>query len=144
MIKVKELVRLKGDPVWTVDPKQTARVAIHIMNDQKIGALPVLDNGKLVGIVSERDIVRIVSRETEAYLDMPVSSFMTKNVITASGETTLEDCMEIMTENHFRHLPILEGDELVGIVSIRDLVAKLLMNKDALIIDLEKYISGKR
>jgi CBS domain-containing protein len=93
MIKVKELVRLKGDPVWTVDPKQTARVAIHI---------------------------------------------------TASGETTLEDCMEIMTENHFRHLPILEGDELVGIVSIRDLVAKLLMNKDALIIDLEKYISGKR
>ena len=144
MIKVKELIRLKGDPVWTVDPKQTARVAIRIMNDQKIGAVPVLDNGKLVGIVSERDIVRIVSRETEAYLDMPVSAFMTKNVITASAETTLEDCMEIMTDNHFRHLPILEGDELVGIVSIRDLVKKLLMNKDALIVDLEKYISGKR
>jgi len=144
MLKVKELIRLKGDPVWTVDPKQTARVAIRIMNDQKIGAVPVLENGKLVGIVSERDIVRIVSRETEAYLDMPVSAFMTKNVITASAETTLEDCMEIMTDNHFRHLPILEGDELVGIVSIRDLVKKLLMNKDALIIDLEKYISGKR
>lgn len=144
MIKVKELIRLKGNPVWTISPKQTARVAIRIMAEKKIGALPVIDNTKLVGIVTERDIIRIVSRETEAYLDMPIEAIMTSKVKTASAETTLEDCMMIMTENHFRHLPILEGDELVGIVSIRDLVAKLLMNKDALITDLEKYIGGTR
>lgn len=144
MLKVKELIRLKGDPVWTVHSKQTARIAIRLMTEKKIGALPVIDNGLLVGIVTERDIVRIVSRESEASLDLPVEEFMTKNVITASAETTLEDCMQLMTDHHFRHLPILEGDELVGIVSIRDLVAKLLMNKDALITDLEKYIGGTR
>jgi CBS domain-containing protein len=144
MLKVKELIRLKGDPVWTISPKQTARTAIHLLTEKKIGALPVIENEKLVGIVTERDIIRIVSRETDAYLDMPIEAFMTGKVKTASAETTLEDCMQIMTENHFRHLPILEGDELVGIVSIRDLVAKLLMNKDALITDLEKYIGGTR
>jgi CBS domain-containing protein len=144
MLKVKELIRLKGSPLWTVNPRQTARAAIHLMTEKKVGALPVLDGETLIGIVTERDVVRIVARESAAYLDMPVETFMTTNVITASAETTLEDCMQIMTDNHFRHIPILEGDELVGIVSIRDLVEKLLINKDALITDLEKYISGRR
>jgi CBS domain-containing protein len=144
MIKVKELIRLKGGSVWHAVPKTSMRAAIHLMTEKRIGALPVLDETGVVGIISERDILRVMADEGEECLDKDISNYMTRKVITASAESTLEECMQLMIDHHFRHLPILEGKELVGIVSIRDLVKKLLTQRDALINDLENYIVGKR
>ena len=98
----------------------------------------------MVGIISERDILRVMANKGEQCLDREISEYMTTDVVTASAETTLEDCMHMMIDHHFRHLPILEGNELVGIVSIRDLVKKVLTQRDVLINDLENYIVGKR
>jgi CBS domain-containing protein len=144
MIKVKELIKLKGGSVWHAVPKTSMRSAIHLMTEKRIGALPVLDENGLVGIISERDILRVMSSEGEKCLDHEISEYMTTEVVTASAESTLEDCMHMMIDHHFRHLPVLEGDELVGIVSIRDLVKKVLVQRDVLINDLENYIVGKR
>lgn len=144
MIKVKELIKLKGGSVWHAVPKTSMRAAIHLMTEKKIGALPVLDEDGLVGIITERDILRVMGNYGEQCLDKDISTYMTSSVVTASAESTLEDCMQLMIDHHFRHLPIMEGNELVGIVSIRDLVKKVLTQRDALISDLENYIVGKR
>lgn len=144
MLKVKELIRLKDNPVWTISPQVSVRSAVQLLTEKKIGALPVLDDSLVIGIISERDIVRAVNRLGISALEMKVSEIMTPEVYIISGETTLEDCMQLMTEHHFRHLPVLEDDELVGIISIRDLIKKVLPQRDALIEDLEKYIRGGR
>ena len=144
MIKVKELIKLKGDSVWHAAPGTSMRAAIQLMTEKKIGALPVLDENGMVGIISERDILRVMANKGEQCLDREISEYMTTDVVTASAETTLEDCMHMMIDHHFRHLPILEGNDLVGIVSIRDLVKKVLVQRDVLINDLENYIVGKR
>lgn len=144
MIKVKELIKLKGGSVWHAVPKTNMRAAIHLMTEKKIGALPVMDDLGLVGIITERDILRVMANHGEQCLDHDIADYMTREVFTASAESTLEECMQSMIDHHFRHLPILKGKELVGIVSIRDLVKKLLTQRDALINDLENYIVGKR
>lgn len=144
MIKVKELIKLKGGSVWHAAPKTSMRAAIHLMTEKKIGALPVMDENRLVGIISERDILRVMANQGEQCLDQDISNFMTDQVVTASAESTLEECMHLMIEHHFRHLPVLDGSDLVGIVSIRDLVKKVLSQRDVLISDLENYIVGKR
>lgn len=144
MLKVKELIRLKDNPVWTVSPQVKVQKAVQLLTEKQIGALPVLRDARVIGIISERDIVRSVYREGLAALEKPVEEVMTHEVIVISAETTLEDCMQLMTDHHFRHLPVLEGDKLVGIVSIRDLIKKVLPQRDALIDDLEKYIRGGR
>lgn len=144
MLKVKELILLKDNPVWTISPDESVSKAVQLLTEKKIGALPVVENSSVIGIISERDIVRAVDREGTAALNLLVEQVMIKEVIVISAETTLEDCMNLMTDYHFRHLPVLEGDELVGIVSIRDLIKKVLPQRDALIDDLEKYIRGGR
>lgn len=144
MLKVKELIRLKDNSVWTISPQVKVQQAVQLLGEKQIGALPVLRDTLVIGIISERDIVRAVYRQGLAVLEKPVEEVMTRDVIVISAETTLEDCMQLMTDHHFRHLPVLDGDELVGIVSIRDLIKKVLPQRDALIHDLEKYIQGGR
>ncbi len=142
MLKVKELIRLKDNPVWTISPDVSVSAAVQLLTEKRIGALPVVQDSSVIGIISERDIVRSVDRVGVAALNLSVNQVMTREVIVISAETTLEDCMQLMTDYHFRHLPVLEGNELVGIVSIRDLIKKVLPQRDALIEDLEKYIRG--
>lgn len=144
MLKVKELIRLKDNSVWTISPQVKVQQAVQLLGEKQIGALPVLRDTLVIGIISERDIVRAVYRQGLAVLEKPVEEVMTRDVIVISAETTLEDCMQLMTDHHFRHLPVLDGDKLVGIVSIRDLIKKVLPQRDALIHDLEKYIQGGR
>ncbi len=142
MLKVKELIRLTDNPVWTISPDASVSTAVQLLTEKRIGALPVVQDSSVIGIISERDIVRAVDRVGVGALDLSVNQVMTREVIVISAETTLEDCMQLMTDYHFRHLPVLEDDELVGIVSIRDLIKKVLPQRDALIEDLEKYIRG--
>jgi CBS domain-containing protein len=144
MLTVKELIHTKGSEIYYVSPYTSMRAAIELMVDKKVGALPVLNETGLVGIISERDMMCQLAEEGEAILEMQVDSYMTRKVVTVPVETQLEECMQIMINRNFRHLLVTEGDQFVGIISMRDLVSTLLKDRDTLIQDLEKYITGSR
>lgn len=144
MLKVRELIQTKGSEIFYVSPYTSMRAAIELMVEKKVGALPVLNEMGLVGIISERDMITYLAEEGEAILEMQVESYMTHNVVTVSGDIALEDCMQIMINRNFRHLLVTDGDKFLGIVSMRDMVSTLLKDRDALIQDLEKYITGSR
>ncbi|MDP3451149.1 MAG: CBS domain-containing protein, partial [Anaerolineaceae bacterium] len=107
-----------------------------------IGAMIVLDHGKPVGIFSERDFVREIAREQCLMLKLPVESCMTKELYCVTPSSTSDECMAIMTNKHIRHLPVMQGDELVGIISIGDIVKNMIEDKDLLIDNLQNYIFG--
>ncbi|MDO9086394.1 MAG: CBS domain-containing protein [Anaerolineaceae bacterium] len=144
MLKVKELLHQKGNDIFYVSPNTSMRAAIEMLVEKKVGALPVLNENGLVGIISERDMIRFLAEESEAILEMQVEIFMTRNVVTVSSETPLEECMQIMINRNFRHLLVKEGNQFQGIISMRDMVKILLSDRDVLIQDLEKYITGSR
>jgi len=144
MLKVKELIHQKGNDIYYVSPNTSMRAAIEMLVEKKVGALPVLNETGLVGIISERDMIRYLAEESEAILEMQVEIFMTRNVVTVSSETPLEECMQIMINRNFRHLLVKEGNQFLGIISMRDMVKTLLSDRDMLIQDLEKYITGSR
>ena len=144
MLKVKELIETKGSELYYVSANTSMRAAIELMSERKIGALPVLNETGLVGIISERDMINFLAEAGEAILEMQVESYMTNNVVTVAADTSLEECMQIMIDRKFRHLLVTENQKLLGIVSMRDMVSTLLKDRDALIHDLEKYITGTR
>ncbi len=104
MLKVRELIQTKGSEIFYVSPYTSMRAAIELMVEKKVGALPVLNEMGLVGIISERDMITYLAEEGEAILEMQVESYMTRNVVTVSGDIALEDCMQIMINRNFRHL----------------------------------------
>src|SRR5580700_9181586 len=116
------LLRFKGRQVWCIAPTSTVYEAIARMSEKSVGALLVMSEGRLAGIISERDYARKVILKDRSSKETQVWEIMTDRVITASPGNTEEECMRSMTERHMRHLPVLDGDEVVGIVSIGDLV----------------------
>ena len=112
------------------------------MDEKNIGALPVVDNGRLVGIVSERDYTRKVILKERSSQEILVSEIMTKQLLTVAPSDSVTECMRIMTEKRVRHLPVLEGTDLVGILSIRDVVNWLISAQTATIDSLHCYITG--
>jgi CBS domain-containing protein len=133
------LARKKVSTVWSIGPNASVIEAIRFMDERNVGALPVVDNGKLVGIVSERDYTRKVILKGTSSKDTPVSDIMTKQLITVNPRENVTDCMRIMTDKHVRHLPVLEGADLVGILSIGDVVNWLISAQKATIDNLERY-----
>lgn len=133
----------KGTDVWSVEPETTVFDAIELMAEKNIGALPVMENGKLLGIVSERDYTRKVILKGKASKQTPVSEIMFSPVISATPEHTVEECLRIMTEHRIRHLPVVDGERVVGIVSIGDLVNWTISAQTATISHLESYIAGQ-
>jgi CBS domain-containing protein len=133
----------KGHEVWSIEPDTTVYEAIRMMADKGVGALLVLEGGKLAGIVSERDYARKVILQERSSRDTPVRDIMTSNVVSVRPQQSLEDCMALMTAKHIRHLPVLDADKIVGIVSIGDLVKSIMADKEDLIEQLEGYISGR-
>jgi len=115
---------------------------IRLMDEKNVGALPVVDKGSLVGIVSERDYTRKVILKGRSAKETPVSDIMTRKVLTVTPSDSVTECMRLMTEKHVRHLPVVEGTELVGILSIGDVVNWLLSAQTATIDHLERYITG--
>jgi CBS domain-containing protein len=142
MILVSMILRAKGDEVVTVTPGTTMIDALQIMAKKNIGAMIVLDMGKPVGIFSERDFVREIAREQCLMLKLPVESCMTKELYCVTPSSTIDECMALMTNKHIRHLPVMEADELVGIISIGDIVKNMIEDKDLLIDNLQNYIFG--
>ena len=133
------LARKKVSTVWSIGPNATVIDAIRLMDEKNVGALPVLDNGKLVGMVSERDYTRKVILKGRSSKDTLVSDIMTKQVLTVNPSNSVTECMQIMTEKRVRHLPVLEGADLVGILSIGDVVNWLISAQKAMIDNLERY-----
>ena len=119
-MRVKKLLEAKGSQVYTISPDATVYDALKLMSEKEIGALVVVENGKMLGIFSERDYARKVILKGKNSQETLVKEIMTTNVLHASPKQKIRKCLSLMTKNHFRHLPIMEDDQLVGIISIED------------------------
>ena len=142
MILVSMILTAKGDEVISVNLGTTMIEALELMAEKNIGAIMVLDKGKPVGIFSERDFVREVAKDQCLMLKMPIETYMTKELYCVSPSSTIDECMAIMTNKHIRHLPVMQGDTLMGIISIGDVVKNVIEDKNLLIDNLEGYIFG--
>lgn len=142
MIFVRQLLAQKGGQVISVSPDTTLQDAIRIMADHDIGVVVVVNLGQIAGIFSERDFTRAFSFNNSLDLATPVSELMTRDVISVSPPATIDDCMVLMTENHIRHLPVIDNNALVGLISIGDVLKELLAERDSTIRGLENYIMG--
>jgi len=137
------LAHKKVSSVWSVGPNAMVGDVIQLMDEKNVGALPVVNKDSLVGIVSERDCTRRVILQGKSFKEIPVSDIMTKQVLTVTPMESITECMEMMTANRVRHLPVLEGTKLVGILSIGDVLKWLLSAQTATIDHLESYITGR-
>ena len=137
------LAHKKASTVWSIGPNAMVIDAIQLMGEKNVGALPVVDNGTLVGIVSERDYTRKVILKGRSSKETPVSDIMTAQLLTVTPNDNVIECMRIMTEKRVRHLPVLEGTNLVGILSIGDVVNWFITAQTATIDDLERYIGWR-
>ena len=133
----------KGAHVWSISPEATVFDAIELMDEKNVGALPVMDRNRLVGIISERDYTRKVALKGKASKQTLVKEIMFSPVISVSPDQTVEEGLRIMTEHRVRHLPVLDGEQMVGIVSIGDLVNWTISAQTATISHLESYIAGQ-
>jgi CBS domain-containing protein len=144
MKTVKHILQDKGHNIWHTTPDALVIDALKLMAEKEVGSLLVLDEGKLVGIISERDYARKVILKGKSSLDTPVGEIMTPKVISVRPENTIEECMALITDKHIRHLPVVVDDKVVGVVSIGDVVKAELAEKDFLIKQLKNYITGDR
>ena len=142
MKTVMQVLQVKGHDVWSIGPDASVYEALKLMADREVGALLVLDAGKLVGIMSERDYARKVILEGRFAKDTPVREIMSARVVCVRPEQTIEECMALMTDKRIRHLPVLKDDDLVGLVSIGDVVKTIISEQDFIIQQLEHYITG--
>ncbi len=139
---VSDILNYKGTQVWSVSPDTTVFDAIQMMAEKNVGALLVTEGEKLVGIISERDYTRKVILKGKSSKQTEVAEILTGQVIQVTPSQTIEECMRLMTDHHIRHLPVLEDDKLVGIVSIGDLVNWIISAQSSTISQLETYITG--
>jgi CBS domain-containing protein len=143
MKTVAELLRVKPSRVISVRPEQTVLEAIKILAQENIGAAIVMSGDRIAGILSERDYTRKVVLKGRSSDTTRVEEIMTPNVIVVSPRTKTRECMQLMTEKNFRHLPVVEEGRCIGMVSIRDIVSDIIADQDFTIEQLEHYISGQ-
>jgi CBS domain-containing protein len=139
---VRRILERKESTVWSIAPEAMVYDAIKLMAQRNVGALMVLENNRLVGIISERDYTRKVILQGKSSKETAVREIMTQELVTAEPNDNIGECMRIMTERRVRHLPVLEGSKLIGVVSIGDLLKLLISEQDAAIDHLERYITG--
>jgi CBS domain-containing protein len=142
MKRVKDILSNKGAEIWSIGPDDTVYAAIHLLAEKKAGALAVIDGERLIGIISERDYARQIILKGRSSENTLVKDIMSSNVITAAPGQDIQACMQLMTEKRIRHLPIIDADKLVGMISIGDLVRAIIADQESTIGDLEKYISS--
>ena len=142
MTSVAQLLKAKPTQLWTIAPKASVFDALALMAKKDVGALPVVNDDKLVGMFSERDYARKVVLQGRASKTTTVSELMTSKVYYVRPDQTVEDCMALMTEKRIRHLPVLDGQKLLGIVTIGDLVKSIITAQEITIRSLQNYITG--
>ena len=136
------ILNRKGTTVWSVSPTNTVFEAISMMAEKNVGALPVLEGDRLVGMISERDYARKVILLGRGSRETSVAEIMTVNLKTVDLSESVQECMQIMTENRVRHIPVLDGGKLVGLISIGDCVNWIISAQTAAIDDLERFVTG--
>jgi CBS domain-containing protein len=139
---IKHLLELKGQHVWTIAPNATVLDAVREMADKSIGSLVVMDDEKLVGIITERHYARNVILKGKTSPTTLVKDIMERNVVHVGAEQSVELCMALMTEKRVRHLPVVEGTKVIGIISIGDLLKFVISKREFAIDQLEHYIQG--
>jgi len=140
MKTVKQLLQGRSRGLCTIGPEAPVFDALKLMAENNVGALLVMDAGRLVGIVTERDYARKVILKGKSSLDTPVREIMTDNVLCVHPDQSAEECMGLMTDKRVRHLPVMEGDQLIGVLSIGDLVKEVISEQQFVIKQLESYI----
>lgn len=140
MSTVRQLLEVKGRDIWSVSPNATVLQALRTMADKQVGALVVLDGDKLVGVLSERDYARKVILYGKTSKATKVKEIMSSPVVTVHPDQTVAECMELMTNKHIRHLPVMENDALIGVISIGDVVRDVIYSQRRKLKDLEERV----
>lgn len=143
MITVKDvLVKRSGSATASVSPSDTVYRALQVMAENNVGAVVICDEGRIAGIFTERDYCRKIILRGRSSVNTPISEIMSKNMITVRPDQTLEECMDLMSKYYIRHLPVQEDDQLVGVVSMRDVMEMIIAVKQDRIDRLERYLLG--
>lgn len=141
---VRDLLRKRALDVWTISSDDTVFQALEVMAEKNVGALPVVEGNKLVGIFSERDYARKVILHGRSSKELLVNEIMSGRVFYVRPNQTIEDCMALMTKLKIRHLPVLDGEALIGMISMRDVVEDIILEQDFIIEQLVNYIQSER
>ena len=142
MKTVRNILDAKGRDVWRIAPDESVLDAIRMMSEKSVGALLVMEGARLAGIISERDYARKVILKGKSSEKTPVREIMTTDVVCAAPDESIEDCMRVMTEKRIRHLPVVENETVIGVLSIGDLVKAIIEEQHFTIKQLEMYITG--
>jgi len=144
MNTVRQLLKGKGEHVWTVSKESTVFDGLQLMAEKRIGSLVVVDDGQIIGIFTERDYARRIGPERKNPEETRIEEVMTRELITIDLNKTVNECMGLMTDNHIRHLPVVDDGRLVGIISVGDVVKDIIEELEFHVDQLTKYISGLR
>ena len=139
---VHQILRAKGNNIFSIEPGTTVYRALEIMQEKNVSSLVIVENEKLIGIFTERDYARKVILKGKSSRETPVGDIMTENLITVTPDNTIDHCMQLMTGKFIRHLPVVENDKLIGLVSIGDLVKYKIEEQKFIIENMEHYIAG--
>jgi CBS domain-containing protein len=141
MVSLKTVLQGKGHDVWSIGPEASVYDAMQMMADKEVGALVVMEGDSVVGVFSERDYARKVILQGRSSKDTKVKEIMTSRVAYARPEQSVEECMALMTDKRIRHLPVMDGDKMLGVISLGDLVKAIIEEQQHVIEQLEQYIS---
>jgi CBS domain-containing protein len=142
MKPVSALLKTRNTTLWHVSPQDTVFDALKVLAEHEVGALMVMDHGKLVGIISERDYTRKIALQGRSSKDTTVAEIMTRNVIAVTPATRTKDCMALMSQKKIRHLPVMDGDTVLGMISIRDIMDDIIADHELTIAQLQSYIAS--
>lgn len=140
---IRDLLKSKGQDVWSISQNATVLETLKLLAEKDIGALLVMEGEHLAGIISERDFARSIAKSEKCLIHAELKDYMTKEVITISPDKNIQDCMILMTREHIRHLPVVENDRVVGMISIGDVVKILIAEAESRISNLEDFIEGR-
>ncbi len=144
MNKVRQLLKVKGEHVWSISKESTVEDSLKLMAEKQIGSLVVVDEGQVIGIFTERDYARKVGIDRIKSVETRIEEVMTRELITVNPNQTVKECMVLMTDNHIRHLPVMDEGKLVGIISIGDVVKDVIEELEFHVKQLTNYITGLR
>lgn len=142
MRPILELLEKHGGSIWSLSPEDSVYNALEMLADCNVGALMVMEGDKLVGVFSERDYTRKIALAGRSSKDTKVSEIMTAQVLTVTPRTSTDDCMALMSQKKIRHLPVVEGSKVLGMISIRDLMDNIIKDRELTITQLQNYISS--
>jgi CBS domain-containing protein len=143
MITVNQILGEKGRDIWTIAPEAKVFEALKLMAEKSVGALVVVEKGHVAGIISERDYARKIALMGRFSQETPVKDIMTTQIYVVHPDSTADECMALMTDRHIRHLPVMDKDQLAGVISIGDVVKSIISQQKLTIQQLENYIMGK-